>query len=133
MSDSPASPGSRDGRIKGGFPGGPSRPGDGDGEPTRRVPTVEEIEAGLSRRRLSASRRRRRARMLWGVLAAMGLAGAVGLGLGMLTRPTQENLTAAAENRNQQDNFISKEVNRTLLQLWKMEDIEAARNQGRTR
>lgn len=71
--------------------------------------------------------------MVWGVLATLGLAGAVGLGLGRLTHQTQQGLTAAAQDRIQQDNFISREVNRTLLQLWKMEDIEAVRNQGRAR
>ncbi len=44
-----------------------------------------------------------------------------------------EELNAAQATDKRRDVDISAEVNRTLLQLWKMEDVEAARNRGRTR
>jgi hypothetical protein len=66
------------------------------------VRTVEEIKHGIIQRRMRGVRSRR----------------------------TQEELRADAEAgaRKELDVSISKEVNRTLLELWKMENVEALRN-----
>lgn len=123
-----------DGRIEGSFPGGPRRRD--PGEPPRHAPRlrrVEEIEEGVSRRTLDATRRRRSARTRAAWLLAMALALAIGSALGRASHATQEELTAAQEAARARDMDVSREVNRMLLELWKMEDVEAARNAGRTR
>lgn len=130
MSAMHADPDSRDPRIKGSFLGGPSRPGEGGSPHTRPVQTVEEIEHGLVRRRMYGVRSRRRSRSVWGMVAVVAVAGAVGYLLGLGSHRTQEELRSDAEAgaRKELDLSISKEVNRTLLELWKMEDVEAMRN-----
>ena len=123
-----------DGRIEGSFPGGPRR--QDPGEPPRRSPPlrrVQEIEEGVSRRRLNSTRRKRSARTKAGWLLVLALAFGIGAALGRAGHATQEELTAAHEAARIRDQGISREVNRTLLELWKMEDVEAARNVGRTR
>jgi len=63
----------------------------------------------------------------------MALAGGGGFLLGLSSHRTAEEMATeltVSQNLNQ---AISKEVNRTLLELWKMEDVEALRNNGRMR
>lgn len=68
-----------------------------------------------------------------GFAVATVLAAAIGAGIGFKAHATPEQLTMEQEINRQRDFNISKEVNRTLLELWKMEDVEALRNQGLTR
>lgn len=120
--------------IGGSFPGGPSRPDSGSGRghsPDLR--TVSEMEEGLARRKVRRASRRRARRILFGFVAAALLAGVMGAWMGFRAHTTPQQMTAEQEVVRQQDKFISREVNRTLLQLWKMEDIEDARNSGKIR
>lgn len=121
-------------RIEGNFPGGPTR-GDPDERPRRapRLRRVEEIEDGVARRVLGGRRRRRGARIRAGVAIVFVLAFAVGVALGLRSHTTVEALTAEQQAARARDLGISTEVNRVLLELWKMEDIEHSRNTGRAR
>lgn len=65
-----------------------------------------------------------------GLLLIIALAFGIGAALGRASHATQEELTAAREAARARDQDISREVNRMLLELWKMEDVEASRNAG---
>lgn len=123
------------GRIRGSFPGGPSR--EAPPEKRTRAPQlqrVEDIEAGLAKRSVSRKRRARRRRVVWGFLFSALVAGGVGVLLGVRSHATAEEQQAELRARSRPQEFdISSELNRTLMELWRMEDIEAARNRGRTR
>lgn len=122
------------GRIRGTFPGGPSRaaaPPQRSGPP--RLRRVSDIEERMTRRTLARTKRRRSRRVAVGLLAAVVVAGVVGNRVGKSSHRTQEELIAAERESHRRDFDISSEVNRTLLQLWKMEDVEAIRNLGRSR
>jgi hypothetical protein len=67
------------------------------------------------------------------LLAALGAAFLLGAGLGRASHATPHEITEAREAARARDVDISSEVNRALLELWKMEDIEASRNAGRIR
>ena len=122
-----------EGRIRGSFPGGPSRPA---APPTRsgppRLKPVADIEEGLARRNVARRHRRRYRRIAGGLGVAMALSAAIGGAVGWKSHRTQAELVAE-RTRETQDLDISKEINRTLLNLWKMEDVEAIRNLGRSR
>ena len=115
-------------RIRGSYPGGPRREGAEDprsGE-TPRLHTVQELEAGRGRRS-RAREQRRRARRVWsGLVVALAASAGVGVFLGLRSHRTSEQLT---EERNetreqQQQQDITRETNRVLLELWRMEDVE---------
>lgn len=128
MKDHHESPGEPGRRIRGSFPGGPSRPGaEGAPAPTARIRSAEELEAEGRRHQLDDRRRRRRRRTAGVFAAALAAAAAGGLWLGLRSHRTSEELAATLEESQVRDAFISKEVNRTLLELWKMEDVEAGR------
>ena len=125
-----------DGRIEGGFPGGPRRRG-GEG-PSRgnhppRIERVGDMEHRVSRRKLERTRSRRSRRIVLGLLAATVVAGSAGAYIGYSSHTTPQEVTAAQDAAMRLDADVSKEVNRTLLELWKMEDVESLRNMGRTR
>ncbi|HSW27853.1 MAG TPA: hypothetical protein VLH75_00045 [Longimicrobiales bacterium] len=121
-------------RIEGSFPGGPTRRDPGEPAPQApRLRRVEEIEERASSRVLHSARGRRTTRLRAGLLVALGAAFAIGLALGRASHMTQEKLTAGREAARARDLGVSSEVNRVLLELWRMEDIEAARNMGRIR
>ena len=118
-------------RIGGIFPGGPHRVGDGG--TVRRIPRVADTAAAADSRRQVRARRRRRRLAILGGLAVLAAAGAVGvlagrgLGADPPERAAQDDAAAAL------DRAISREVNRTLLELWKMEDAERIGVPGRLR
>lgn len=58
---------------------------------------------------------------------------AAGLALGLASHTTADAITAEQQAARIRDLGISSEVNRVLLELWKMEDVEHARNTNRTR
>lgn len=68
-----------------------------------------------------------------GLLFAMVLAFVLGAALGLQSHATPHELTEANQAARAKDDEISREVNRMLMELWKMEDVEAARNGGRIR
>ncbi|MEQ9400459.1 MAG: hypothetical protein RJQ04_14950 [Longimicrobiales bacterium] len=79
-------------------------------------------------------RRARRRRLLVGLGAAVLLSGAAGYVVGLQSHTTASDITAQYDAaRSPQASELSSEVNRTLLELWRMEDVEAVRNSGRSR
>lgn len=116
-------------RLLGVFPGGPRRGVEGAGPP-RRIRRMEDVaaEALVVHRRRAVARRRRR--WILGSLAAICLAGVAGYVLGHESRPTAEGLSRQGAAQATMDKLISREVNRTLLELWKMEDVERIRPVG---
>jgi hypothetical protein len=63
----------------------------------------------------------------------MVVAAAGGTYVGHASHRSPKELVADQDLSRQQDRSISREVNRTLLQLWKMEDVEALRERGLSR
>ncbi len=117
-------------RIRGSFPGGPTRK---DTSPQREGPPrtgrVEELEAARAARSVRIRRKARKRRVVWGFVVSLLVAGGIGLALGLGTHTTAEELTAEAQQTRTRDMDISQEVNRTLLELWRMEEVEAQRGQ----
>lgn len=119
--------------IRSAFPGGPTNGPDAARRTKPRLRGVAQLEEARAR---TAERRKHRARgrRTAVVLGAAALAAfSLGLGAGFLHRATQETLTQGlrAAHTERTDMGISREVNRTLLELWKMEELEFAR--GRIR
>ena len=118
-----------EGRIQGSWPGGPRR--DGEAQERKRPPRlqrVEEIEAGLASRSLRATRRARSRRLIFGAALSAALALAFGWVMGVRSHTTAEEITAAQAAQQTRDLDISSEINRALLELWRMEDLEYQRN-----
>ena len=119
-------------RIRGTFPGGPRRK---DPAPVRtkapRLRRVREIEASVAKRGFDHIRRRRRRRVFTGFVFALTVAGGLGTVIGLRSHTTSEELVAAGAGREVPEMDISQDLNRTLLELWKMEDVEFMRNSGR--
>ncbi|HSW31161.1 MAG TPA: hypothetical protein VLH75_16870 [Longimicrobiales bacterium] len=113
-------------RIAGAFPGGPTRTGSGRGAGGGPLlPTAEQLEAarlGHATRHAGARRRTRRATAVAFAGAAAALLGGL---VGWASHTTREDLMAVQRPDDSLDGIISREVNRTLLELWKMEDVEA--------
>lgn len=124
-----------EGRIRGSFPGGPGRSeGPSDGRDPPRLERAEEFEARQRARVAGRGGRKRRRRVAVGFIVSVLVAGGAGLVLGVRSARTAEELQEEqARAARPLDAQISREVNRTLLQLWKMEDVEALRNTGRSR
>lgn len=118
-------------RITGSFPGGPTRR---DTTPQRhgpvRMATVESLEEDRAARSLHRRRQARGRRVVWGFVLSLVAAGSLGMYLGIQSHRTPEEMSERAERRRSNDLDISKEVNRTLLELWRMEEIEAQRARG---
>ncbi len=120
-------------RIRGRYPGGPHRPEEGE-ERTRptHLPSVEEIEVGVAQATRSAERRKRRKRVWMGFVVAMVVAGGVGFGVGRAVRPPQPEEVLPTDARSEINKQISEQVNRVLIEEWRMEDVQYARGRGRT-
>lgn len=120
--------------IKGSFPGGPTRRGPDDpAPPPRRLRRVADIEARRLGRMVERRARTRRVRTTAALAAALAVAFGVGVALGLSSHRTAADLTAQREAGLARDRDVSSEVNRVLLELWKMEDVEHARSLGRIR
>jgi len=117
--------------IRGSFPGGPRKSAPAGARTSApRLERVEQIEAGVARRRLRMTRRERHKRLAYGLVTVVVVAGGVGVYTGWRSHTTAEQLRAEAEAAVATEDImdLSKEVNRTLLELWKMEDVEFMRN-----
>lgn len=73
-----------------------------------------------------------------GLVVAMAVAGIAGYVLGLQSHATATDIVAEqdaarAPRPSGLASELSSEVNRTLLELWRMEDVEAQRNSGRIR
>lgn len=123
-----------DERITGSWPGGPNREGDAR-KRTRppRLRRVEDLEAGLATRLLRLRHRARSRRIALGLMLSVACAGGIGWILGRASHKTAVEVSAEFATAKRRDRDISAEVNRTLLELWKMEDVQAARGDGRIR
>lgn len=115
-------------RFGGMYPGGPTRKR-GESAPERpfRTTPVERMEEAEAVRTVHRRRKARRRRIMWGFLACLVAAGALGLYLGMRTQPSPAEATAEMQESRDRDRMISSEVNRALLELWRMEEVEAGR------
>lgn len=117
-------------RIGGQFPGGPRRPQEGNAPRTTYVPNVDEIEAAMARRTQVREQDRRRQRVAIGFLLCVFVAGGVGFVVGRSVNEPAPEATAREHRRQRLDKEISVEVNRTLLELWKMEDVQYVRGRN---
>jgi hypothetical protein len=89
---------------------------------------MDELEDARARRSVERRRRARNVRLIWGFILSLVAAGGLGLALGLESHATPEELAAPAQGpRGPLDREISEQVNRTLLELWRMEDVEAGR------
>lgn len=113
------------GRISGSYPGGPrKREPDEEPSPPPKLDRAEDIAARGQGRRLAGRRRRRRRRLNVGFVVAVVVAGVIGLLVGMLSHRTTEDITAEREQQRTQGFNPSGEVNRMLMEMWKMEQLE---------
>ena len=121
-------------RITGSWPGGPKREGDAH-KRTRppRLRRAEDIEAGLAARSVRIRHGARSRRIAIGLGVSLAVAGGFGWVLGKASHRTAEEVISEYATARRRDLDISAEVNRTLLELWKMENVQAARNGGRIR
>jgi hypothetical protein len=76
------------------------------------------------------SRVLRRRRVVGGFVLSLLLAGGLGLYLGVLSHTTVAEASGAARKEQSRDLDISQEVNRALLELWRMEEVEGRRGSG---
>ena len=123
-----------EGKISGSFPGGPRKrvaAAERTSAPRlRRVEDIEELAVGQHIRR---TRDRRRKRVFYAVLVSVAISGATGWYLGIQNQSSLEEVRAqmAAQRATESGGDmgdLSSEVNRVMLELWKMEDVEYARN-----
>lgn len=120
-------------RIRGSYPGGPKREGAPAGDAPERKPrltSVEQIEERLGRASRARTRRKRTRRVWAGLVVLVAAAGGAGFLLGIRSHRSSEELTAVRNTPPPAQAFDpSFEMNRMLLELWKMEDDEIhARN-----
>lgn len=107
------------------YPGGPRRrDGDEDPVPRPHLEGVDEIEDRRARSSTRYSTKRRARRVRIGFLVAILVSGGIGLALGYLSHQTPEDLAREQERARAESFDASQEVNRVLLELWKMEDLE---------
>ncbi len=92
-----------------------------------RLRRVEEIEKRIARCSSQHRRRKRRNRLVLALLLGVSAAGGLGLILGHSTHTTAEELMEALEVKPNPGSDISEEINRALLELWRMEEVEFAR------
>ena len=120
-----------DDSFKGSWPGGPKRSGPKQ-ERTRppRLRRVEEIEATLAARTLRRKRGSRKRHLAVGLLVSVVIAGGFGWTLGLRSHTTLEEMNAEHTAQQSRNLDISSEINRVMLELWQMEDVEVARARG---
>mgnify|MGYP003985502273 FL=1 len=127
-----------DEKLRGSFPGGSSKTRPVAERTTApRLSRVEDLERRSAVRQQGRTRARRKKRFVLGLVVSLIAAGGTGLYFGKRSHVTleeiraeQETVTGGAQGGGGDTDmsFLSGEVNRTLLELWKMEDIEYMRN-----
>ncbi len=106
------------------------RPGDAnqDGDQVEtRLRSGEDVEAGIAAGQVELKARRRRRSTVIVLAVAVVVAGVVGVYVGVQALVTPEELTeqaGAEEDASELDDI----VDRVIGELWRMEEIEAARN-----
>ena len=119
------------GSIRGSWPGGPKREGpkqERSGPP--RLERVEDMEARAARWSIRRKRGARTRRLALGIAASAALAGGFGWLLGLRSHTTADVLMDEQVSAEQATTG-SSEINRVMLELWRMEDVEYSRNRRR--
>ena len=113
------------------YPGGPHSASSGrEGQQPPRLMRVEEIEERLAHHSEQFRQRSRRKRLVLGLLFCVVAAGGLGLIVGHSTHTTPEELTEVLEANVKSESEFSELVDRTLMELWKMEELQIARTRG---
>lgn len=121
-----------DERVRGVFPGGPSGLGArATRRAIRRIRSMDEVQRNAVRAWSRTAHRRRWVRGFWVVAALAVLAVALGSGLGFLSHRPPTHAFSPAQVQTEAERFVQREVNRMLLELWRMEGMEGARGRGR--
>ena len=113
-------------RIKRMFPGGPTHRG-ATSEPRVTLRAGEDVESEISEYALDAKARRKRRSMLIAVVGIGILAVTGGIYLGMQAQVTAEQTTEEQRAKGEAGEMDDL-ARRVMDELWRMEDIEAARN-----
>lgn len=82
----------------------------------------------MASRWLRVRRGARTRRLVLGMVLSAVLAGTFGRALGLRGHTTLEEITAAQQAAEATGSELSREINRALLELWRMEDVEYQRN-----
>ena len=117
-------------RMRGTFPGGPRKsiPA-ADRTAPARLRRVEQIEERASVRSARRGSKKRQKRVVVGVFSAFVLSGGLGLFLGMRSHTSPDELREAAEKAaNPSVDELGETLNKAMLELWRMEDVEYQRN-----
>lgn len=124
-----------DGKIRGSFPGGPRKKVPASERTSApRLERVEDIEERRAQSRVRRERSRRGKRTLYVFLGSVVVSGGVGVYLGSQNATSLDEIRASQQEEVGADDAaaemteISAEINRVLLELWKMEDVEQLRN-----
>lgn len=123
-----------EGRISGSFPGGPRKKvAAAERTSAPRLSRVEEIEEQAVGRHIRRRHGRRQKRIVYVVVLSVLVSAATGVYLGFRNRSSLEEVRAelaAQQAAEAGGNFgdMSSEINRAMLELWKMEDVEFMRN-----
>ncbi len=113
-------------RIEGMYPGGPRRQG-ATSEPHGTLRSGEDVEARIIDDLVDAKARRKR-RSIFIALGAFGLLAVTGgIYIGLQAHVTAEELVER-ERVEAEASDIDKTVQKVLDELWRMEELEAARN-----
>ena len=120
-----------EGKISGSWPGGPKRDGEAP-ERTHppRLERVEEIERRSASRSLRRQRKARTTRFLFGIGFSALVAGGFGWVLGLRSHVTLQEINAEQVAQEIQESDMATEINRVMLELWRMEDVEYERNRS---
>lgn len=118
-------------RISGAYPGGPTRReqfGQAESnDPPRELRSGEDRERRADRRAENDRLRSRKIRTVLGVGAALLFSGATGIFWGLRTARASEELLENAQVRaNGPEVDISREMDRLINELWKMEELDRA-------
>ena len=112
------------------FPGGPNRRDDAKQERERtktRLRSGEDLEAGIRVRQSELKASGQRRSMVIALTVAVVVAGVTGLYVGLQSRVTPEEL-AERERLEKEASELDDLAREVMGELWRMEEIEAARN-----
>ena len=117
-------------RISGSYPGGPSRDrSEVDKRADKRLndlASVEQIETRRGTDEVRTRGRRRRKRLIIGLVVSILVAGSGGVFIGLQSHRTAEELAAEQRAQAEAEFNLRRESDRLINELWKMEDLERA-------
>lgn len=115
-------------RISGSYPGGPSRDrSEVDKRADKRLDdlaSVEQIETRRGQEEVRVRGKRRKRRVLLGLMVSIIIAGSGGVFMGLRSHRTAEELAAEQRAQAEAEFNLKRESNRLINELWKMEDLE---------